>query len=365
MASAIATIPDFVRRMNDWQSTDGRHGLPWQGTGDAYRVWVSEIMLQQTQVAAVLPRYRQFIVRFPSVEALAVAPLDDVLGLWSGLGYYSRARNLHRAAQLVVAAGGLPASVEALQRLPGIGRSTAGAIVSLALDRPAAILDGNVRRVLARHAGIEGWPGTPAVANRLWAEAEARLPPAEAPSGTAATYSQALMDLGASVCLRQRPACGRCPVAEDCVAHHSGRTAALPAPRPTRQRPRRELALVLDCSPRGVVLVRRPERGVWGGLWCLPEGGQGRLWRTLRHDLTHLRLEILVVRPSPADHSRDDCLPRDAGAGCAAAAPARRVPWPEVWALGLPQPVRHLLQLAQAESGATAPALYAALAGAP
>jgi len=323
--------------MTDWQRLSGRHGLPWQGTGDAYRVWLSEVMLQQTQVATVLPAYRRFVERFPDVQTLAAAPLDEVLGLWSGLGYYSRARNLHRAAQDVVALGGFPTDLEGLMRLPGVGRSTAAAIVSLALDRPAAILDGNVRRVLARHAGIAGWPGAPDVLRRLWAEAESRLPASSASAGTAATYTQSLMDLGATVCHRRRPDCGRCPVAADCRARLEARIDEIPAPRPVRERSQRRVDLLLDCSVDGVSLVRRPERGVWGGLWCLPEGRGVVEWHTMRHDLTHLRLEIVIGR---------------AGDGAGAPGDARRFAWDEVWSLGLPQPVRQALQMAHGEMSA-------------
>ncbi len=323
--------------MTAWQRRYGRHGLPWQGPGDPYRVWVSEVMLQQTQVATVLPAYQRFIARFPTVQALAAAPLDEVLGLWSGLGYYSRARNLHRAARQVASLGELPADIDSLMRLPGIGRSTAAAIVSLAFDRPAAILDGNVRRVLARHAGIAGWPAEADVLRRLWAEAESRLPAPSAPSGTAATYTQSLMDLGATVCHRRRPDCERCPVAADCRARLDERVDQIPAPRPARERLRRRIDLLLDCSAEGVALVRRPERGVWGGLWCLPEGHGGVAWHTMRHELTHLRLEIAIAR---------------AGAGAVMPTDAQRFAWQEVWPLGLPQPVRQALRMAHGEVSA-------------
>jgi len=351
VSSGKPTLPianDFVRRITDWQRRAGRHDLPWQGTGEAYRVWLSEVMLQQTQVATVVPAFQRFVGRFPDVASLARAPLDEVLGLWSGLGYYSRARNLHRAAREIVAQGGFPGQLEGLMRLPGVGRSTAAAIVSLAFDRPAAILDGNVRRVLARHAGIDGWPGDPAVTRRLWAEAESRLPPPDAPPGAARAYTQGLMDLGAGVCHRRHPACGACPLAGDCAAHRHGLVARIPAPRPPRQRPWRRIALLLDAGPDGVLLVRRPERGVWGGLWCLPEGGADEPWYTLRHDLTHLRLEIVVAQ-----------TPRDRAVQSAADEPesgAQRFAWDEVWPLGLPQPVRDILHMARERFGAGAAA---------
>ena len=323
--------------MIDWQRRAGRHGLPWQGSSDPYRVWVSEIMLQQTQVATVAPAFIRFIRRFPDIQSLATAPVDDVMGLWSGLGYYSRARNLHRAAREVVAQGGFPERLEALAELPGVGRSTAAAIVSLAFDRPAAILDGNVRRVLARHAGIGGWPGEPRVARRLWAEAESRLPSADAPPGAAATYTQALMDLGATVCHRRRPDCARCPVADDCAARLGASIEQIPASRPQRARPERTLELLLDCSAGDVALVRRPECGIWGGLWCLPEG-RGAAWHTVSHDLTHLRLQIVVARPASGEQH-----------AVALGHGARRFVWDEVWPLGLPQPIRQLLQMAHRE----------------
>jgi len=295
-------------------------------------------MLQQTQVATVVPAFIRFLERFPDVVTLAQAPLDEVLGLWSGLGYYSRARNLHRAACEVVARGGFPESLEELMRLPGVGRSTAAAIVSLAFDRPAAILDGNVRRVLARHAGVEGWPGDPAVARRLWGEAEARLPAPEAPAGTARTYTQALMDLGATVCHRRRPTCIACPVASDCVARAHDRVASVPAPRPSRARPLRRIGLLLDAGASGVTLVRRPERGVWGGLWCLPEGSAAAPWHIVHHDLTHVRLEIVV--------GRAEAVAAMSTASAALTGGVRRFAWDEVWPLGLPRPVRDILQMA-------------------
>lgn len=290
-------------------------------------------MLQQTQVATVQPAYERFMTRFPDCAALAAAPIDDVLGLWSGLGYYARARNLHLAAQRI-AVEGFPDDVERLMRLPGIGRSTAAAIVSLTWDRPAAILDGNVRRVLARHAGIEGWPGDPVVSRSLWAEAERRLPAAQRAPGDAAAYTQGLMDLGALRCHRRRPACEACPVAADCAARLAGQAEQWPAPRPPRVRPQRQMALVLDCGADGVVLTQRPTSGIWGGLWCLPEGEAGLPWCVVRHDLTHLRLDLAVTRGS-----LDPCDARH----------LQHFDWQRVWTLGLPQPVRHLLERAYQE----------------
>ncbi len=258
----------FASRLLAWFDTHGRHDLPWQHPRSAYRVWVSEIMLQQTRAETVIPYFQAFIARFPDVRALADAPVDEVLHLWSGLGYYARARNLHRAARLLVEChgGALPAERGALEALPGIGRSTAAAIVAQACGQPEAILDGNVRRVLARHAGIDGWPGSAAVQRRLWAIAEERVPGLRI-----ADYTQAIMDLGATVCTRSRPACDRCPVAEDCVALADGRVADLPAPRPVRALPVRTRWAALLSVPEGVYLERRAGSGIWGGLYSLPE----------------------------------------------------------------------------------------------
>jgi A/G-specific adenine glycosylase len=299
----------FAERIIDWQRRCGRHDLPWQRSRDAYRVWLSEIMLQQTQVATVVPYYERFVARFPDVHALAAAPLDAVMQAWAGLGYYSRARNLHRCARAVVEqfGGVFPRSADELATLPGIGRSTAAAIAVFAADQRAAILDGNVKRVFARHFGIEGFPGAAAVDRTLWAIAERELPHADL-----AAYTQGLMDLGATVCVRARPRCGACPVQATCVAAREGRTAELPTPRPTRARPERRVtvALVYDAAGR-VLLERRGDVGVWSGLLAAPEFEAGidaaalqaavaqRFGltvstqvpiATVRHDFTHYRL---------------------------------------------------------------------------
>jgi A/G-specific adenine glycosylase len=261
----------FADALIDWQLRAGRHDLPWQRTRDAYRIWVSEIMLQQTQVSTVLGYYDRFLGRFPDVGALAAAPLDDVLRAWSGLGYYTRARNLHACARAVVARHGgvFPAAPQALEALPGIGRSTAAAIAAFAHGVRAPILDGNVRRVLARAFGVEGFPGERAVEARLWAIAERELPtPGE---GRIEAYTQGLMDLGATVCVRARPRCDACPVAARCVARGEGRVDALPTPRPARASGVRQAAFALVRAGDAVLLERRPVRGLWGGLWSLPE----------------------------------------------------------------------------------------------
>ena len=252
----------------EWHPQAGRHDLPWQHPRTPYRVWVSEIMLQQTQVATVIPYYQRFLERFPDVCTLADAPVDEVLHLWSGLGYYARARNLHRAAVRIREehGGELPAGFEALAALPGIGRSTAGAILALTTDARLPILDGNARRVLARYFAVSGARGEAAAEKRLWALAERCLPQSHV-----AQYTQAIMDLGATVCVRRRPLCARCPLAGACMAHRTGRQQELPTPRRPRLRRLRHVFMVLAVDGGCVRLERRPESGVWGGLWCLPE----------------------------------------------------------------------------------------------
>ena len=270
-----AAGPDsFAGRLLAWFAAHGRHDLPWQIGADAYRVWVSEIMLQQTQVRTVVPYYERFVARFPDLATLAAADVDDVLALWSGLGYYARGRNLHRAARLVVErhGGELPRTFDALMELPGIGRSTAGAILAQAHGQRHAILDGNVKRVLARWHAIEGSPGSAEVLRELWARAEEHTPSTEV-----AAYTQAIMDLGATVCGRSRPRCWECPVAEDCAARRLGLTAALPTKRVRAARPSRSLTVLVVQSGEGATLLeRRPATGIWGGLLSFPELGEGQ-----------------------------------------------------------------------------------------
>ena len=298
----------FSTRLVAWQEKSGRHDLPWQSGRDPYRIWVSEIMLQQTQVATVIPYFLRFMAAFPDVATLAAAPGEQVLGLWSGLGYYARARNLHRAARLVAEqhAGRFPGNAEDIATLPGIGRSTAAAIAAFAWGERVAILDGNVKRVLTRCFGIDGFPGERAVETRLWALAESLLP-----DTGVERYTQGLMDLGATVCTRSRPDCPACPMASDCQGLAQGRVAELPTPRPRRERPlRRETVLIL-LDDDGVLLERRPPMGIWGGLSALPvlpevcddpigwaaetlgvEVGTLASLPILRHDFTHFRLEM-------------------------------------------------------------------------
>ncbi len=302
---------DFAALVLGWFAAHGRKDLPWQRQPTPYRVWVSEVMLQQTQVSTVIPYFERFVTRFPTLTDLAEAPLDEVLHLWSGLGYYARARHLHRAAGVVQArhAGAFPSDFAAVLALPGVGRSTAGAVLSLALGQRHPILDGNVKRVLARCFGVAGWPGTAAVQQRLWALAEHLTPAAQARE-----YNQAMMDLGAGVCTRSRPACGACPLAAVCIACRQGNPGAYPGRKPGSVLPVRTLAMLLVRDPAGrLLLEQRPPSGIWGGLWGLPElapdadplawcrealGATGRLLRPLaprRHSFSHFHLDIRPV----------------------------------------------------------------------
>ncbi len=258
----------FAARVSAWQRRHGRRDLPWQGARDPYRIWVSEIMLQQTQVATVIPYFERFMARFPDVEALARASEEEVMRHWSGLGYYARARNLHRGAQEVVArhGGRFPATAAEVEALPGIGRSTAAAILAFSTGARLAILDGNVKRVLARHFGVEGAVDSASVLRELWTLAESLLP-----ARGIETYTQGLMDLGATVCGRSRPDCAACPVRDTCVALRDGRVAELPGRRPARAARVREVAMLVVVSGGEVLLEKRPGSGIWGGLWSLPE----------------------------------------------------------------------------------------------
>ena len=281
----------FAAKLIDWQRRHGRHHLPWQGTRDPYRIWLSEVMLQQTQVATVIPYYERFISRYETVDALAAASEDDVLRLWSGLGYYARGRNLHKAA-IKLAQEGFPRTAAGIAELPGVGRSTAAAIAVFAFGERAAILDGNVKRVLARCFGAEG---------DLWPLAQRLLP-----ERAIEAYTQALMDLGATLCTRV-PQCGRCPVQARCVARKTGRIAELPAPRLRKPLPLRRVAWYVFLHQGKVLLERRAAPGIWGGLWCFPErpllrAKSARL-PPIDHGFTHFRLRIqpLVCHARPRD----------------------------------------------------------------
>lgn len=303
-------MDDFARRLLAWFDRHGRHDLPWQHPATPYRVWISEVMLQQTQVSVVIPYFERFIARFPDVRALAVAELDEVLALWAGLGYYARARNLHRAARLIVErhGGEFPHAFDDVAALPGIGRSTAGAILSLGLGQRHPILDGNCKRVLARVHSVPGWPGQAAFERRLWACAEQHTP-----AQRCGDFNQAMMDLGATVCTRARPACQRCPLSALCSAYQRGEVECYPQPRPQRRLPVRRVRMLLLQADGKVLLLRRPPIGIWGGLWSLPECGMEEDWRAqvaryglaikaverlpeLRHTFSHFYLHIEPLR---------------------------------------------------------------------
>ena len=335
-------MEDFARRLIAWQKQHGRHDLPWQQTRDPYAVWLSEIMLQQTQVASVIPYYQRFIASFPDIVTLAAASQDEVLAHWSGLGYYARGRNLHRAAQLVVAQHGgvFPADPELVVALPGIGRSTAAAILAFSFGQRSAILDGNVKRVLARCFGIAGFPGVKGVENQLWQQAEALLPE----SGIE-TYTQALMDLGATVCTR-KPSCTACPLGSGCVAYNEKRVAELPTPKPRKPLPQKETAMLVLLRQGEVYLEKRPPTGIWGGMWSLPEvpvleadalaclgmeGREGKPLPELQHTFTHFRLrivprlfEVTALQPGVSEPAGLWLTPADA-LGAALPKPVREI----------------------------------------
>ena len=300
----------FAKKIIGWQLREGRHGLPWQETRDPYRIWLAEIMLQQTQVAAVIPYYQRFLSRFPDIAALAKADADDVMQRWAGLGYYARARNLHRAARQIVERhqGVFPASFAAILALPGIGRSTAAAISAFAFGERRAILDGNVKRVFTRHFGVEGDTKSKLVEDALWLIANRKLPKTDIE-----IYTQGLMDLGATVCTRTQPLCLLCPVRKSCIAFNEGRIDELPGKGRKRETPHRQTRMLVILSRGEVLLEKRPPTGIWGGLWCLPElpveqdvfvvlhkryALKGRTVRELErveHGFTHYSLSIFPV----------------------------------------------------------------------
>lgn len=302
-------MTSFASRLVAWQRIHGRHDLPWQ-VQDAYRVWLSEIMLQQTQVATVIPYFQRFITAFPTITALAAASEDEVLAHWSGLGYYARGRNLHKAARLIVEVfnGEFPSNFDDIIGLPGIGRSTAAAICALAFHQQRAILDGNVKRVLARHRGIEGWSGNKKIEETLWQQAEVLLP-----NNDVAIYTQSLMDMGATVCTRSRPKCVLCPVQSDCIALQTDRINSLPTSRPKRAVPERHATFLLLMHGNDILLEKRPSSGIWGGLWCPPQfddentakdwfvrGGmqasEGVKLENFTHTFTHFKLHITPLK---------------------------------------------------------------------
>jgi A/G-specific adenine glycosylase len=302
---------NFSHQVLTWFDQNGRKDLPWQRDTSPYRVWVSEIMLQQTQVKTVIPYFERFMATFPTVQSLAEAPQDKVLHLWTGLGYYARARNLHRAAQVVCddLEGEFPDNIEGLCELPGIGCSTAGAIISIAFGQRASILDGNVKRVLARYRAIDGWPGQSSVHNELWQVAEEYTP-----DRRCAEYTQAMMDLGATLCTRSSPDCESCPLHAGCAARLAGELLRYPGKKPKKTLPVKSTALLMVRDGNGEIwLEKRPSSGIWGGLWCFPELGKPELaerwcldrlgctaktvtrWEPFRHTFSHYHLDIAPV----------------------------------------------------------------------
>ncbi|MDZ7851897.1 MAG: A/G-specific adenine glycosylase [Halomonas sp.] len=321
MPPAILPPERFQQRLLAWFDEHGRHDLPWQQQRSSYRIWVSEIMLQQTQVATVIPYFERFMARFPDVASLAAADQDEVLHLWTGLGYYARGRNLHKAARVVIDEHGGEIPVHSLYEmiaLPGIGRSTAGAIIAQSTGRRAVILDGNVKRVLTRLHAVEGWPGRPAVERRLWVLAEHYTP-----DERLVDFTQAMMDLGATLCRRGSPDCGRCPFEAVCVAHARGEEKRFPESKPRKALPTRTTVMLLLQDGEGrVLLEKRPSSGLWGGLWGLPQFDDGEAlqawldarapgselepaWTPFIHVFSHFRLEIT---PQPARIDRLDSV---------------------------------------------------------
>ena len=335
----------FSARLLTWWDTHGRKDLPWQHPRAPYRVWVAEIMLQQTQVKTVIPYFNRFIEVFPDLPSLAAASSDDVLSLWSGLGYYARARNLHKAAGVCCSGydSSLPDTAQSLSKLPGIGESTANAIYSQAYDQPAVVLDGNVKRVLSRYCAVAGWPGKASIHKELWNMAESLLP-----GQRGADYTQAIMDLGATLCTRSKPDCDNCPVNEDCIAYMNDSVGEYPASRPRIKVTEKDFhMLILQDGDGRTLLERRPPAGIWGGLWSLPadDNGEPLLQRfglddsclqslpSLQHQLTHMRMTIqpligevtLMINGVECNSEQN---------------------WftPDEWqTLGLPKPVRQLL----------------------
>ncbi len=343
--------PEFAAALLPWHAERGRHDLPWQLDKTPYRVWVSEIMLQQTQVSTVIPYYQRFMARFPTVTALADAPIDDVLHLWTGLGYYARARNLHRAACIIRDEhnGEFPKTFEEVAGLPGIGRSTAGAILALSRGERFPILDGNVKRVLARYFGVDGSTAEKQIVDRLW-----QLSDACTPDQGLEIYTQAIMDMGATMCTRHKPLCSYCPLSEKCVARTTGRQNELPTPRSSKGQKRRSREVFMLVAVRedgSVLLERRPESGIWGGLWCLPEFdtvSAASVWcgqsleaaedppqalSIVEHAFTHFDLVITPLLTSCAGHAGVMDTPPTLWYN--AREPAR---------IGLPAPIKTLLE---------------------
>jgi A/G-specific adenine glycosylase len=340
----------FAEKLIAWQQVHGRHDLPWQQTRDPYAVWVSEIMLQQTQVSAVIGYYGRFMARFPTIASLAAASQDEVMQHWSGLGYYSRARNLHHAAQTIMREHGgvFPQDFTQIQTLKGIGRSTAAAISVFSFQQPQTILDGNVKRVLARLHAVDGWPGLPVIEKRLWSLAESLLPAKNLPA-----YIQGLMDFGATLCTRSKPRCHECPMQGDCQAFQQQRVAQLPVSKPRKAIPEKQTTMLMIMDGGEILLEKRPDKGIWGGLWSFPEcrpdqisvqqtqeryGMQAESLEglpVLWHTFTHFKLEIT---PQPLQLVGErPVLP----------AHLQWLPLADAMAAALPTPVRTLLKTLQ------------------
>jgi A/G-specific adenine glycosylase len=337
----------FQQNVLAWFDIKGRKDLPWQQDITPYRVWLSEIMLQQTQVATVIPYFNAFMEKFPTIECLAQAPIDEVLHRWSGLGYYARARNLHKAAKLIVEDGRFPDTLDELIALPGIGLSTAGAILSIAFKKSHPILDGNVKRVLTRFKAVSGWTGTNLVNKELWV-ISAHLTPVD----RVADYTQAMMDLGATICTRSKPACEDCPLKSHCLARISGMVSILPTPKPAKTLPVKQLVLLLLSNNRNrILLEKRPSTGIWGGLWSLPEFDSvesahnwcltknmpivdSQTQASQRHTFSHYHLDytpVLVQTDNPRNFVME----------------ANQTVWynaAQINTLGLPAPIKLLLQ---------------------
>lgn len=319
--SPVKMTPEkFSNELLRWFDKHGRHDLPWQKEHTPYRVWVSEIMLQQTQVTTVIPYYERFMETFPDIRSLATAPIDEVLHLWTGLGYYARARNLHKAAKLVCEEynGDFPSTLDEVMSLPGIGRSTAGAILALACGQRQPILDGNVKRVLSRFYAIAGWPGKKPVEQSLWQHAEDCTP-----SRRTADYTQAIMDLGATLCTRSKPRCQDCPVSSGCEAHKQNRIEEFPGKKPKKTLPVKQAFMLMLRDGKHVLLQQRPPSGIWGGLWSFPQpevnaGDPASLqswccdklgynikdihaWPEMRHTFSHYHLDITPIEATLKD----------------------------------------------------------------
>jgi len=339
-------MSDFASSLITWQKMHGRHDLPWQNTSDPYAIWVSEIMLQQTQVSSVIGYYRKFMQRFPNIASLALATQEDVLQHWSGLGYYSRARNLHHAATIIMEQyhGDFPQDFAIIQTLPGIGRSTAAAIASFAFNQIQTILDGNVKRVLARHFLVEGWPSSPKVEKDLWRLAEELLPEQDM-----VAYTQGLMDLGATLCSRSKPQCSNCPLMKTCAAYQHNRVTELPTPKPRKVIPEKFTTMLILQHGDEVLLEKRPPTGIWGGLWSFPETDVKLGFETiilnqfamiaetsqplpaLSHAFTHFKLHIQPQPMQVLTVSPNICEPKyvwlsiDDAIGAAISTPIRKI----------------------------------------